>query len=462
MQERIDIHDVPAGALYVLDALEQAGFEAWIVGGWVRDTLCEKTAYDVDVMTVAHWREAARALTEAGCEVQETGTAHGTVTACQMGTSIEVTTYRVDGDYSDHRHPDEVRFVKDAAEDLARRDLTINAMAWHPLRGLLDPFGGLEDLRAGRIRTVGNPERRFKEDALRIMRAVRFSLQMGFAVETTTQDALTSCSGELAHVAPERIGLELDRIVRLGKAGRALLEQPDVMCASVPELSQARGFDQRSVYHIYDVYGHIAHVCNAVEAFSAGLARPELRWAALLHDIAKPCCYSEDVDGHGHFFNHPDEGARMAARIMRRMGMTTSLTDAVCVLIQLHDEPLPLDAEAMRRLLARIATLCPGQETALAFSLFNLRRADAVAKCVSAARWASTMDGYASLLRAEIARGPVFQTRHLAIRGADIIHACHVAPGPAVGLKLYMALDAVMRGEVPNEYDALLSWVSNA
>lgn len=449
----------PSYALRVLDALERGGYEAWIVGGWVRDALRGSTGHDIDVTTSATWQESASILRAAGMAVAETGTKHGTVTAICEGRPVEVTTFRVEGTYSDHRHPDEVRFVKDVREDLARRDLTINAMAWHPVRGLLDPFGGQQDLESGVVRAVGNPSVRFEEDALRVLRAVRFCVRLGFSIESGTQLALLEKAHLLRGVAPERVGQELDAIVRSGRVGTALLEQPEVMCQALPELAASRGFDQRSVYHVYDVYEHTAHVCNAVQAFTAGLAAPELQWAALLHDIAKPATYSEDVDGHGHFFCHPIEGARMARSVMRRLAISGEVTVPACELVCLHDERMPATAVAVRRLLARLSRKCAGKEVSLAFSLFDLRRADAVSKCAAAASWASELDRYSSLLRDEVARGPVFGVRQLAVSGADVMQACGLPAGPGVGMQLDVLLNAVMEGEVPNERDALLRWL---
>ena len=452
----------PFAARVVIEALEAAGFEAWIVGGWVRDALRGESGHDIDVTSNALWQESARVLSNAGYEVLLSGIAHGTITAIVADEPIEVTTYRVEGTYSDHRHPDEVRFVQDVREDLVRRDLTFNAMAWHPTRGLLDPFGGAQDLAAGIVRVVGEPQKRFEEDALRIIRAVRFSLRLGFVVEPRTQQALEVCAPSLAEVASERVGKELDAIVRMGKAGRALMDQPEVMCAAIPELAPSRGFDQRSVYHVYDVYEHIAHVCNAVEAFTAGLAPAELRWAALLHDVAKPMTYSEDANGHGHFFDHPRQGVIVAREVMRRLAIPHELVDAACVLIRWHDERMPATVPAIRRMLARLYKACPGREVPLAFELFDLRRADAVSKCASAASWASELDKYARLLRAEVARGPVFATRHLAVSGADVMRTCDVAPGPAVGMQLEMLLRAVMTGELPNDRELLLAWLAGS
>ncbi len=454
------IESMPTSAAYVIGALEAAGFEAWMVGGWVRDTLLGKTSHDIDITTDARWEQTKRVLEEAGCEVCETGTELGTVTVVCEGESMEVTTYRVEGAYDDHRHPSEVRFVSDVKDDLARRDLTVNAMAWNPARGLLDPFGGLRDLDRGCVRAVGDPWRRFDEDALRMLRAVRFSACLGFTVEQQTQRALAGRATGLMDVASERMGRELHALVRAGKAGTASLEQPEVMCAAIPELADARGFNQRSVYHVYDVYEHIAHVCNAVQAFTAGCAMPELQWAALLHDVAKPATYSEDVDGYGHFFDHPRQGALMADAIMRRFAISSEVREAACALIRLHDERMPATEQAIRRMLKELSGSCKGREVPLGFALFDLRRADAVAKCPSAASWAHEMDQYSALLRAEVARSPVFEVGHLAVGGADVMRTCGLQPGPAVGLQLDVLLRVVMAGEVPNEREALLAWMA--
>lgn len=449
----------PSYAQKVIDRLEAAGHEAWAVGGWVRDALRGVEGHDVDVTTSASWQQSASVLRAAGMAVHETGTAHGTITAVCDGAPVEVTTYRVEGSYSDHRHPDEVRFVRNVEEDLARRDLTINAMAWHPVRGLLDPFGGREDLADRTVRAVGDPQTRFNEDALRVLRAVRFSVRLGFTIDARTQAALVSCAPLLALVAQERIGQELEAIVRMGKAGTALLEQPEVMCRALPELASCHGFDQRSIYHVYDVYEHIAHVCNACQAFTAGLARPELQWAALLHDVGKPPMFSEDVDGHGHFFQHPQEGARMARTIMRRLSIPASVTDATALLIRLHDERVPATPRAIRRLLRRFSHECAGRETALAFALFNLCRADAVSKAPSVASWASELDRYSSLLRKEVQTGPVFGVKQLAVTGADVMRECGMRPGPGVGMQLDMLLAAVVADEVSRSREDQLAWL---
>lgn len=451
---------LPAYALRVLEVLESAGYEAWVVGGWVRDTLRGVPGHDVDVTTSALWQQTEGCLRAAGITVHETGVKHGTVTAVIEGKPVEITTYRVEGGYTDHRHPDEVRFVTDVRQDLARRDFTINAMAWHPARGLLDPFGGESDLASGVIRAVGDPSRRFEEDALRVLRAVRFAARMDFVVEKRTQEALVAAAPTLCDVALERIGQEMDGIVRSGHVGWALMAEPEVMCQAIPELAPMRGFDQHNSYHIYDVYEHTAQVCCAVEAFSGGLARPELRWAALLHDIAKPNTFMLDARGCGHFYGHPKVGADMARQIMRRLALPQDLVEATALLVRYHDHVVWPTHRSMRRTMMKFARGCPGREPRLVFELLDLKRADAISKAPKAYAFAHQLDEVSAVLREELEQGAVFKTSQLAVSGADVMTACGLAPGPAVGQKLQDLLTAVVNGEVPNERPALLLWLS--
>ncbi|MBR3327703.1 MAG: HD domain-containing protein [Atopobiaceae bacterium] len=307
----------------------------------------------------------------------------------------------------------------------------------------------------------GDPNVLFQEDALRMLQIVRVCVQTGVPIDPTARRALLAHAVGLGEAPPALVGRELDAIVRSGRAGRALLEQPDVMCAAIPELAACRGFDQRSVYHVYDVYEHIAHVCNACSAFTAGVLLPELAWAALLHDVAKPATFSEDEDGHGHFFDHPREGALMADRILGRLQIHASVRIGAVELIRLHDERMPPTVSAIRALLRRLSQSCPGREVPLAFALLNLRRADAVAKCTSAAHWASELDRYASVLRAEVSRGPVFGTRQLAVDATDVMRVCGMAQGLGVDMQMEQLLYMVMNDELPNERNALLAWLGD-
>lgn len=453
--------EVPGYALRVVFALESAGFEAWVVGGWVRDALLGTPSHDVDVTTSAPWEAAARVLRAAGIEVHETGVAHGTVTAVVDGRAVETTTYRVEGSYSDHRHPDEVLFVDDIRDDLARRDLTVNAMAYHPARGLLDPFGGREDLATGVIRAVGVPRRRFEEDALRVLRAVRFACRLGFVVEPHTQEALVACARGLGDIARERIGQELDGIVGTGRMGWALTHETEVLSAAIPEIAAMVGFDQRSPYHAFDVLTHTAHVCHAVEEFTGGMASSELRWAALLHDVAKPQTFTIDETGRGHFYGHPKVGADMAAAIMRRLALPDDLVAPVRALVRLHDHVVKPTGRSIRRTLLKFENACPGRALELTFALLDLKRADAASKVSSAAKYAIDLDRMSAAVREEVARGGAWRLRDLDVSGADVIACLGISPGPAVGIILNEMLSSVVNGDVPNERRALLASIGS-
>jgi tRNA nucleotidyltransferase (CCA-adding enzyme) len=455
----VPAYPVPDYGLRVLRALEDAGFETWVVGGWVRDALLGAPMHDVDVTTSAPWQETERVLRAAGIEVHETGTAHGTVTAVVEGMPVEVTTYRVEGTYSDRRHPDEVRFVRDVREDLARRDFTVNAMAYHPDRGLLDLFGGREDLSRGVVRAVGDPYRRFEEDALRVLRAVRFACRLGFEVEPRTQAALVACAPELDGIARERVGQEMDGIVASGRVSWALNNEFDVLARAVPALIPMRGMDQRSPYHAYDLLEHTARVCAGVEAFSGGAPTQALRWAALLHDAGKPMCASVDENGRGHFRDHQRAGAILCKDALLGLALPHEVADRAAALVRYHDRHLSASPAGVRRLLRRLDQARPGEAPALAYQLLDLQRADAIAKAWPCAQRAVELDVFERALSGELSRGTAFRVRDLAVGGGDVMRALGVAPGPEVGQALSALLDDVIYGRVENSREALLAWL---
>lgn len=455
----VPAYPVPDYGLVVLRVLEDAGFEAWVVGGWVRDALLGAPMHDVDVTTSAPWQETERALRSAGIEVHETGTAHGTVTAVVEGMPVEVTTYRVEGTYSDRRHPDEVRFVRDVREDLARRDFTVNAMAYHPDRGLLDLFGGREDLSRGVVRAVGDPYRRFEEDALRVLRAVRFACRLGFEVEPRTQAALVACAPELDGIARERVGQEMDGIIASGRVSWALNNEFDVLARAVPALIPMRGMDQRSPYHAYNLLEHTARVCAGVEAFSGGAPTQALRWAALLHDAGKPMCASVDENGRGHFRDHQRAGAILCKDALLGLALPHEVADRAAALVRYHDRHLSASPAGVRRLLRRLDQARPGEAPALAYQLLDLQRADAIAKAWPCAQRAVELDVFERALSGELSRGTAFRVRDLAVGGGDVMRALGVAPGPEVGQALSALLDDVIYGRVENSREALLAWL---
>ena len=447
-----------SAALAVLTALEAAGLEAWIVGGWVRDALMGRPAHDVDMCCSGTWQRNEAALAAAGIPVVESGVKFGGITAVVGGERIEVTTYRIDGFYTDGRHPEEIRPADSVEEDLARRDFTVNAMAWHPARGLLDRYDGEGDIARRQIRTVGDPRQRFAEDALRILRAVRFACRLGFAVEPDTAAALAALAPTLDAVARERVGEELSGILLTCRAGRAMLAYPEVFCAAVPELGACRGFDQHSRFHIYDVYEHIAHVLDAADhETDAARPAPSLLWAAFLHDIGKPACFTLDERGNGHFYGHPDAGAEMVPRIMHRLARPERLIHEVQLLVKYHDRPM----EPTRRdVLNMMHRLSGGGLDAVRLidELFDLRIADCRGKAPGCLGYIDTIERMRSIAHGCVTAGDPYALKMLAITGRDLI-AAGVVPGRAIGELLNRALAGAMAGRVANERAALLAYV---
>ena len=450
---------LPECATAVVTALERAGFDAWVVGGWVRDALLGNPAHDVDVCTSATWQDSAAALRAVGMAVFETGTEHGTITCIHKGQPVEVTTYRIEGTYTDLRHPDKVVFVDDVRQDLARRDFTINAMAYHPKRGLLDPFGGVDDLARGILRAVGDPARRMSEDALRVLRAVRFAARYGLAIEPDTAEAISRFALNLASIARERVGQELTGILATGRTGWALRTHTDAMLAALPSLAAMRDFDQLSKYHAYDVLEHTSRVCDGVEAFSGGLASESLRWAALFHDVQKPATFSLDEDGHGHFFGHPEQGARVAEREMARLAIPKVVTKRTKLLIRLHDRPLNATNRSVRRMLAEIARSVPDHPVPLMYDLITLKRADAIAKAPNHRSSCHKLDAVEAELRRYVRQGTTMGVRDLAISALDVMRERGIEPGSEVGFILDWLLASVIEDGVPNTREALLELI---
>ena len=296
--------DILPNAGRILRALTNAGYEAYLVGGCVRDLLRGVPPHDWDICTSARPEETEACF--AGQRVIETGLKHGTVTVIEGGEPYEVTTYRAEGPYSDRRRPDFVRFVSDLEEDLARRDFTMNAIAMDLDGTLRDPFGGANDIQAGLIRCVGEPARRFQEDGLRVMRALRFAAVFGFRIEEATARAIHEHRAVLDQVAVERVNTELCRLLPVPGAGDVLRQYPDVLCRFWPELAPLVTMKQNNPWHCWDGWEHTIH---AVEAAPADVT---LRLAMLLHDIGKPDCKSTDETGIDHFYGHPAVSAQMA------------------------------------------------------------------------------------------------------------------------------------------------------
>lgn len=446
--------DIPPYAQTAFEILESAGFEAWIVGGFIRDTLMGRSdnARDIDMATSATWRETKRAFVEAGFSAHETGTDHGTVTVVVDGHAIEITTYRIDGMYTDSRHPDTVSLASTIEDDLARRDFTVNALAYHPRRGLIDPYGGFSDIEDGILRTVGEPLHRFSEDSLRILRGCRFASQLGFDFDPVTFEAMCAAKSKTLSLSRERVSHEIDLFITGSHVHDALLRCIDVLAAVLPELVALKGFDQKSVFHCYDVLEHTAWVVHNTPA------HPLVRWAALLHDIGKPAaCY--ESDGARHFRGHPEISIIIGRGLLQRLGYSSKFTEQVLSLVKRHDDRIAATRKAVRGALRDL-----DGDTALFIALCQLKRADAMAKAPEYRMRAQTCESLLEILNEILAAEEPFTREGLAINGNDVI-ALGVAPGPEVACALDAALDAVIEEEVGNSLDELVafveSWVSS-
>ncbi|WP_294499939.1 HD domain-containing protein [uncultured Gemmiger sp.] len=444
---------LPGPVAWLLAQLNRAGYAAYAVGGCVRDSLLGRTPGDWDICTSALPEETQAVFS--GQRLLLTGLKHGTVTVLLEGKPYEITTFRVDGGYADHRHPDAVRFVPRIEEDLARRDFTVNAMAWHPDTGLVDCFGGRRDLDARLIRCVGQPDRRFAEDALRILRAVRFAAQLGFRVEALTAQSALALRDTVQRVSAERIFAELDRLLTSPAAGRTLAEYGAILVGAIPEIEPCIGCTQPGKWHCYDVWRHTAVAVGAARAADLPGADRQaalrvLRWTLLLHDIAKPACRLEGPDGAAHFPGHNGQSARMADRILRRLKAPNALRQQVVSLVAVHDCPLPVnDTPATLRLLG-------SRGEAWLTLLCAVKRADLdghARNAAVAARRAEINDFEAQMHT--LARTGCYTLRQLKITGGDVL-AAGIRPGPAVGTLLHSLLEEVMDGTLPNEKAALL------
>ena len=435
--------DIPVGARYVMRLLENELHHAYIVGGCVRDSLLDKEPNDWDICTSATPGEVLALLSKHGVRTIETGLQHGTVTACRGFSNYEVTTFRVDGEYSDNRRPDSVEFVCDIVEDLSRRDFTINAMAYSEREGLVDPWHGRDDLKKKLIRCVRNPDDRFREDALRIMRALRFAATYGFKIEEKTAAAIHRNKHLLKNIAAERIRSELTKMLCGDGVVDILIEYSDVMAIIIPELGPCVGFNQNNPYHIYTVYDHIAHAVGNYKGSDVSI-----KMALLLHDIAKPGCYSEDVRG-GHFYCHGVFGKFYAEKIVERLKFDNKAKREIIDLVQYHDTDIYPSVKTIRRWLNKI-----GPD--LLNKLLYVKIADIEAH--SNRNRNPLRDRVLSvklIVENVIADQECFRIKDLAVNGRDIM-ALGVEAGPTVGKVLNHLLTMVIDGFIANEYGPLI------
>lgn len=429
---------VPWNVLHLINTLERAGYEAYMVGGCVRDSLLGLQPQDYDLCTSATPDAICKAF--ADCQLVRSGEKHGTIGVVYNGKLYEITTFRTEGDYSDNRHPDQVAFVDNLTEDLRRRDFTVNAMAYHPLQGLIDPWNGARDLQNGVLRAVGDAKIRFTEDALRILRGMRFAVRFHLTIEKNTQQAMFQLVENMQSLARERVFEELCKLLPAVSA-KDLQKFAPVLVGVIPELQATIGFQQHSPHHSYDVFTHTIHV---VEAAPKDLA---LRWAALLHDIEKPAAFTQDENGRGHFYGHADLSAETAEKILIRLKAPNALREQVVFLISQHMTPLEADKKLLLRRLSKY-----GKENL--FSLIQLQKADFFSKGTRNDE-APAFSKIEKLIEEILQESACLGVGDLTITGRDIL-ALGYAAGPQIGKCMTYLLDKVQNEELPNEKEVLL------
>ena len=439
---------LPHDAYRLLQTLRAAGHSAYVVGGCVRDSLLGRLPGDWDICTSARPDEMKALFCSQRLIL--TGEKHGTVAVILHGKPYEMTTYRLDGSYRDHRHPDNVQFVDDLAADLARRDFTINAMAYAPGEGVIDLYGGRSDLAARVVRCVGTPADRFAEDALRILRALRFSAKLGFALDPATAAAALAARDTLRTVSAERLYTELDGLLLAPGAGQTLAQYGEILSGAVPEILPCIGCTQPGKWHCYDVWQHSAAAVGALDLRGQDTRGVRvLCWATFLHDIAKPLCRSVGPDGAAHFKGHNQRGAQLARVILRRLKAPAYLVDGAVGLIAVHDAPLPADDVGILKLLNRSGAIFLRRLCALKYADL-----DAHANTPEVAARRADVAAFERRMN-ELAKTGCYTMRQLAVNGADLMEA-GIPAGPGVGATLQALLTAVMEGRLPNEREALL------
>ncbi len=438
---------IPRGAKAIVQGLRYEHHDAYVVGGCVRDSLLGVEPKDWDICTSATPEEMKEYFNRISVKTIDTGLKHGTITVdMEQCGKFEVTTFRIDGNYSDNRHPDSVQFVDSIVQDLSRRDFTINAMAFNP-GGLVDPFHGRDDLENGIIRCVGNPDDRFKEDALRILRAMRFSSTYGFTIDEATSQSIHKNKELLLNIAAERIQAELCRMLCGKGILNVLLEYSDVIATIIPEMEPCIGFDQNNRFHEYTVYDHIAHAVANYTGIDT-----VVNVSLLLHDIGKPCCYTVDEKG-GHFYGHGVSSHDITEKVLTKLRFDNKTKSDILELVLYHDAVIEPTPKTVRRWLNKI-----GEKQ---FSrLLDIRMADILAhkKGTQESR-IERCNALRTLANEIIEQEQCFKIKDLMIDGYDVMEILGVPEGKEVGLVLSEILKLVIDEELENDRTALIGYI---
>ena len=431
------------GVKQIIEKLNSSNYEAYAVGGAVRDYYLNSSYSDIDVTTSATPEEMYKVFD--GFKIYPTGLKHGTLTICSMGEMIEVTTFRCEEGYSDNRRPDKVTFVRSLVEDLKRRDFTVNAMAYNEEKGLIDLFGGVKDIDNHLIRAVGNAEERFNEDALRILRALRFASKLDFEIESETEKAILKTKDLLKKVSKERIYSELVKILMGDGVERVLLKYKEVIFTIIPKLKECDGFSQQNKYHLYDVYTHI------VKSIANSKKDKDVRLALLFHDIGKPECFSIKEDGIGHFYGHHKNSSKIASEVLKELKVDNYTLKTVCELVYLHDSKTELNRYEVKRFLNKhgykfLEKLCAVKlGDAMAHNgLYMENRIESIEKMLATAK--DIID-----------KKECYTLKELKINGSDLKKLGY--SGEEIGLKLNKILNDVIEDKIANDREILLKEV---
>lgn len=439
--------EVPAPVYFIIQELEKCGHEAYMVGGCVRDSVLGRKPHDYDICTSATPDEILKVFPNE--EIIPTGLQHGTVTILINKEPFEVTTYRIDGDYSDNRRPDNVTFTKNLVEDLRRRDFTINAMAYNPRIGLIDPFNGLEDIKEEKIRCVGSAKDRFGEDTLRILRAIRFAPQFGFVIEPDTDWEIHQQHKKLENISVERINSEFCKIVSSDSFCVQLLLYKDVFSLFIPELKSMFDFQQNNPYHAYDVFGHTVHAikqCNSDDLV--------VKLAVFFHDFGKPHSYQDGEDGIRHFKGHGKVSAEITDSIMKRLRFDNETRNNVVELVYYHDATFEVGNKYVKRWLNKI-----GEKQFR--RLLEIRKADIKGqKPDYEESRIEKVNNIENILVEILSEKSCFSLKDLAVNGNDVKEVMKLKESKDIGYWLNEILKRVIDGELENNRDDLVYWMT--
>lgn len=456
---------IPSGAKFILSVFPMMGYKAYLVGGCCRDAILNKEPHDWDICTNATPEEMMWMVKELNrvrkdkpeIKTIPTGMKHGTITIVIDDEPYEVTTFRQDGEYSDGRRPDDVSFTKNLLDDLQRRDFTINAIAFSPYEGFIDPFNGIQDIENKTIKCVGNPNDRFNEDGLRILRAIRFAAQLEFTINDDTTIAIHENKHLLDKISKERINSELCKILNSNNCGNQVLrEYADVLCQFIPQIRNMIGFEQNNPYHPYDVWEHTLHCMNYLSRENPNEPYNDIitRLAVLLHDIGKPNCYVIDDKCVGHFYGHAKESTKIAYDILTDLRFSNEIVDKTVELISYHDIRFTTTKASVKRLLNKL-------EEKQFRRLLQLRRCDIIGQnLITFPERALKVCNIENILNEIIEEKECFCLKDLAINGKDLIEH-GIKEGKLIGEILNTLLTMVIDGDTSNEKEYLLQIIDN-